>query len=82
MKLSISILSVYLFLHQCQANGDLDQINGYYISSSKMMQQQQSTLDSAQVIDYNAAVRPDALECPSENVITTTYRCQVRQKFC
>ena len=47
-----------------------------------MQQQQQSTLDSAQVIDYNAAVRPDALECPSENVITTTYRCQVRQKLC
>ncbi len=32
-------------------------------------------------IEMDAAVRPSELECPSDNVITTTYRCQVDDQW-
>ena len=32
-------------------------------------------------IEADAAIRPDELECPSDNVITTTYRCQVENQW-
>ena len=32
-------------------------------------------------IEADAAIRPVELECPSDNVITTTYRCQVENQW-
>ena len=49
---------------------DIEDTNGYYLETQH---DQFQGLDD----DPNAAVRPDALECPSDNVITSTYRCQV-----
>ena len=65
---------LFVVLACCQAQNEYE-INGYYLATSSLqgINHSGSSLGSTA-----AAVRPDALECPSENVITTTYRCQVR----
>ena len=63
-------LTYFLFWPNLAHTFDVGDINGYYLHT------QNEHLDQLHK-DPNAAVRPDALECPSDNVITSTYRCQV-----
>ena len=71
---SLCIICI-LFWPDVAATFDIANINGYYLETQN---EKLNRLNE----DPNAAVRPDALECPSENVITSTYRCQVSVQKC
>ena len=54
---------------------NVQEVNGYYLEFKQTLDPMVGDLDR------NAAIRPDELECPSDNVITTTYRCQVSKLY-